>query len=559
VKDEILFWAADIRDEYIVEAAEKKPAENERKMLEKRYAGLICDKQQSRKTGRLETHRKGGRVMMYFGYGLGAAAVMFSVFIGGTVWNHSKEAPEKEPVSLSQTEPRILIEETERLVIATDEQGLLIFDCYGELTDCIENARLYPQNEKEYYWDAWVVSEEMPLPVALNGEETMKAGIYSLAEEDWMIEPREHAVNLLSESVWTTSEGVEGRLMNMENEAVTTIQDVFTRNGDFIVSASSIHNLKGKKLSQWSPLHLIIDRWDDKILRYDQQLCYYYLMDMEGMRWQAGKGMKFESRCGDLLNWTDVYGKGVITDINLETVMDEAEFENINSDVYLDGNELEVIAKQEDNGLKLVQKGSYYFVCDEAFRVQEQYLVQDVWLDTMNRKTDEYADEILYQNWDAYANEDEAVEWKWTWCLNDEGRLLVKELLKMDTYAIDTEGKLPGVVRVEREDNIALICCSYDEADEAYYLSTDGYSVESLEDGFDYELTALPGGVVLVESVTESGDVGAQWYFTEDGIRLTVDETREVLAVTPELQCVKDESGIYVGDYDGVLYQLKME
>lgn len=554
MKDDILMWTADIKDEYIIEAAVKKLARKERKELEQKCIQFNCaerDKYKT-KTGKEKRYRKGARAMMYLGYGLSAAAVIAAVFVGGTIWKQSEESPEKTPVSLSKTEQVLPIEETQRLIISTEEQELLVFDCYGQLIDCIESAEFYPQKGKEYYWNAWVISEEMPLPVACSGKDAVKGGIYSLVKAEWIIEPGEYSVNLLSENVWTTSEKSEdGQLMNMENKATTTIEDVFDRSGDFIISASSIHNLNGKKLCQWSPLHLMIDHWDDKLLRYNQEQGYYYLMDTEGVLWEADRDMRFDSRCGNLLNWTDAYGNGMITDTNLNLIMDETEFEEINSNIYMDGKELKVIGERADKRLKLVKKGLYYFVCDEEFRVHEHYPVQNVWLDTMNQKADEYADEILYQNWEGSA--EEGVNWAWSWCLDNEERLLVMELLKMENYSIDTEGRLPATIQVKKEGSVVLFCCNYSKKEKEYYLSTDGSSTEQLEEGFEYDLTTLPGGVVCVK---KSGEAEKEWYFTEDGEKLSVDETRQILAVTPNLQCVKDENGIYIGDYSGEFYQL---
>lgn len=107
MKGKILLWMTDIKDEYVLDADEYKPQETERRLLEQQTE----NKGQGQKTKAKENRalkqktcdqRKGGHFMMYVGMGMGTAAVIAAICIGGTLWRTGPDQPVKPPVTLEQ-------------------------------------------------------------------------------------------------------------------------------------------------------------------------------------------------------------------------------------------------------------------------------------------------------------------------------------------------------------------------------------------------------------------------------------------------------------------------
>ncbi len=203
MKEKMLIWMTEMKDEYVLEASCYKPQKSERRVLEQRAGETENVKEIKGETEEVKRinnyHRKGGHIMMYIGMGFGAVAAAAAIWVGSTFWGTDPDQPVKLPATLERTTEaytteeetsteetdmslgsvipsekadtsvgmKIPMEDGKRLLIAAGEDTLVALDNEGNITSRLEHARMECAYGMPYEENAWVFSADHPIAVVV--------------------------------------------------------------------------------------------------------------------------------------------------------------------------------------------------------------------------------------------------------------------------------------------------------------------------------------------------------------------------------------------------------
>ena len=211
---------------------------------------------------------------------------------------------------------------------------------------------------------AVVWEREKPLPVIFPDEPSNPyswlegpSGMYSISTDRWLADPQEHVrLNMLSENVWTDTAMFvsSGSLMKTDgsiidtsgkqrrHEDTTELQErriEYTRYVNVIIGNGKIFSLNGDYIADIPAAESSVrlaDILDDGCVFVGtepgnpaQNVTYIYDLD-GGVRVVERSGLSYTGHAGGLLNWQDANGRSLITDRDLNPVLTEEMFFEIN-------------------------------------------------------------------------------------------------------------------------------------------------------------------------------------------------------------------------------------
>lgn len=390
----------------------------------------------------------------------------------------STESEESEESSQSQENGPIVLPsvgENERLVVQNGE-NLTVLDKYGNTCSQFEHATIYFKSEGplfKFMGNMLLVSLENPLPIQVEtGAEEYKVGLYSLEEDDWLIEPTYEYLNLLSNTVFTTSELLRtgGNLMKTDGSVIWENVGHCSVTGDYIMTMYSmednqnsddvegqtsarniglIFDLEGNYLSSYDAINYIYAAYHDKIIMKNGKTGEIYLQDGYGnVAWTVPEEQwKFCNRCGDYLSWctTDEEATGIITDWQLNEVMNDEKFFQLNADLVHSGRQLKIFAWEDSDAFSWEEGNIFsweegdslivsiineagiteYYRCDSNFEVLDTYDFDPASVPI----TSAYLDEITY-SW----AENAAKKFQWT---EDESNTYIEDLQEKVSFTLE--------------------------------------------------------------------------------------------------------------------------
>lgn len=442
------------------------------------------------------------------------------------------------PVSAAEKEEPLPIGEDERLAVLTGKKSFVILDRNGKITNRFEHAELCDSAFMGTLQGAIVLPEDRPLPIKMKtgtGTEQYLAGLYSLKEDRWMIEPAYSEMHLLGDNLCTDSDMMlsGGRLMSLDGTVLHSTNQYFAKKGTYICDESHIYDLEGNLLSEYDGF--INDVIDDELLLITRSDGTTVLQDASGNPvWQEESGLYYAGKCGEYLNWTDENGAGMITDLQKNRVADDAALYRENPESGLAGSGMRLISQSPDGERKLIglwnEAASYYYLCDAAYHITAAYPGEQISLEMSG-------DEVI----------------PWYWYQDQEGILHVEEIWTDFSLEVSLAETAVNWVTVYRKGSVAVV----QYVDEAWKYHgivfvngevsgqafTGGCSLEEIGDqvllagGYDYET-----------------DTYSSRYYLEDGTCLSGDDTVCTLYANKDFRCVQYGSYIYVEDSDGNLY-----
>lgn len=434
------------------------------------------------------------------------------------------------------------IGEDERLMVVAGNNTLLVLDQNGTVTQKFENAAAGGDSLLGNWQDAQVVSVSDPVSINIKtgeGEYDYKAGLYSLQEDRWILEPVYEELYVLSDKLITDSSIMMGGGCLMTTDGTVLAETeyyAFTRMGDYVFDDKNLFDLDGNWLASFDGY--ANQAFDDRILISSMDGSMLMLGEDGSTLWQMGPELTYIESCGEYLNWVDQNGAGIITDLNWQRVTDDVQFYQKNPDQGLTGNGLRLVSQSPDGERNLVKLTDsmyqdYYYVCDSEYRILDSYVpgaAQHLILD--------------YTDFTAIP---------WIWYLKDDNQLCLNNLWTGETLTTDCFGNPDIGVSINHVGSMIAVHLVDDQWNYTSQCFIHGTAVgEPI--GRWVNLMESTDGVKFFSIYDVETDSNSNTYFLEDGTQLDAGETSEIVYADGSLCCVRRGAYLYVEDHEGNLY-----
>ena len=461
--------------------------------------------------------------------------------------------------SQDQTQPVMPLEEDEYLVLTVGESHyswlggdlVLVLDASGEEVARLSGYGLTGNGPSMSR--GLILKQSAPLEVFAGYQDgaevqsdavSASVGLYSLADQDWLVEPSENRLNLLSDSLYTDGDMVSN-LYKTDGTCIKEMSDGAARRGNYVIDSQNVYDLDGQELMALDGLkfrELIGD--EILLIGYNEDGSHWtQLTKADGTTvWTEDSGLIWTGSVDDYSSWTDADGKGQILVMGEtpETVLTEEGFLAKNAEVQGSGMCLAAVKESEQDGQQFVIRmtdltgNSWFYLCDAEFHVVTAYPENQV-----------------------YWNETDGQLWYWT---IGEGSGGVKNLLTDETMTWKQEGlsadQLPVPLQVEvmqAGSTIGMVyrnpsgtgktfVCGIGEDTAAY---TDETSITA-------RMTALNDGTVevyILSGAYTENETDQVAYYTPDGKAMESDDS--VLFQNQSMKCIQTKKGIEIENADG--------
>ena len=161
-------------------------------------------------------------------------------------------------------------------------------------------------------------------------------GLWSVAEQRWVMEPFVEWMNLLGDSLWTDSEipATGGDLRQFDGTVLASSEYGFWRNGDVILSLEKVYDLEGKEIGVYDGTReTVLDAADQMLIitTVGDNRIYGYSLDHQ-LQWVEPNGWTYNGHYEGYrngvngtyacyFNWIDGEGNSLVTDRDLNVVM----------------------------------------------------------------------------------------------------------------------------------------------------------------------------------------------------------------------------------------------
>jgi len=570
VNTDLLLWLTDIDDEFVLEADSYRPQHTSASSLQPDHISSSFGRISSKPS---PADRKENHLMTRISIILAAASAIAALYFGHTFFADS-EQPVKEPATIEETTSDIIISADtvipispdERLLVATDDNLIIAVDSKGNVTTRLENAILASQDSHSFGSGAWVVSVDQPIPI-----KTSLTGLFSLKENDWIIEPQYKYLNILSDSLVTASQESpdSGHLMTIDGNIISSSDTMFERRENYISthinSIETPFDLNGNRIPFYN--ERITSIRDDSILTWNYKQNTRTLYDRIGNTiWNEQSGLVFDSWVGDYLTWFDSNSTSIITDSDLNYVIDENVFRELNPDYNLSNLHMQIIAHDSESGelfISLINDlyQTSYCICDASFHILNMYSNDYFYREDScrdgNYPTQSAAWSILshpeYCYGDYYDSPSRI------WHIEEDSQILqVSQLWSDESYTVNLPSDFSSIYNIQKAGALTLIQCfvANDTYHSALFINGELFTLDSSEQ--IYELSLLPWGVLALspDVFPHTPDPSQTLYFSLNGTPLEPDSNNRLLLVSKDFQCVTDGQNLYIGGYDTPLYKL---
>ena len=279
---ETLLWMTDIRDEYVLDAFYKVPdvekyVRKEDREEEHPVPAKACRAEKEKRIAGCETvagskqkkTKRKGAVLMYLGIGFGAAAVAAAVWMGGSRWMNQENTPIQEPVTLEETtESMFGLEENELLVIPiaqSEKNESVLVDGNRNLVGIYPNLQRYAfeaaeiRNSEDLWGLEYDQEKDAINPYMIQTDENLicgeeKMGIFSLAEQTWLVEPEYDYIFPIGEDRYLTQKVTEegtkfdAQLRNGEGVILHSwsgLEEIMKTDGGYLIAENIIYDSDG--------------------------------------------------------------------------------------------------------------------------------------------------------------------------------------------------------------------------------------------------------------------------------------------------------------------------
>lgn len=164
--------------------------------------------------------------------------------------------------SQDQTQPVMPLEEDEYLVLTVGESHyswlggdlVLVLDASGEEVARLSGYGLTGNGPSMSR--GLILKQSAPLEVFAGYQDgaevqsdavSASVGLYSLADQDWLVEPSENRLNLLSDSLYTDGDMVSN-LYKTDGTCIKEMSDGAARRGNYVIDSQNVYDLDGQEL-----------------------------------------------------------------------------------------------------------------------------------------------------------------------------------------------------------------------------------------------------------------------------------------------------------------------
>lgn len=515
---------------------------------------------------------------------------------------------------LGEASGTLPIQSDEYLVIPlkgdTGKTSLAFVDSSKRLKSLLEGAQLPDTNGLEVVWTTFDGGLLKLSQTDESGE--LLYGIYNAEGNSWSVEPSFKYLTMLTGELFADVEEGKKELGTLRytrtGEPVSDVSggkcervgavisdgvNLYDENGNFLFAYTSeddkTHTGENatKLVASWGDVSVTVNNKKSRgavlLFEYDDEgNGRYVLRSFSGETAACGmSGYEYAGSCSEYLNWTDSEGKGLITDMSFNTLIDEDEFKTSNAYLgkkKLKGTKLRLVSEGKSNigdnwnrqkyivSLTDDKGNAQYLYCTASWEVlgsdssstlcieyeEGEDGTSTAWLLELNDNERNSATDL----WD------QTIEFSWQGL--DLGGAEISDSVPVRIIS-KSDRLLPAVYASEKisdSDNLIGVIYATEEKSKVQYhaaiVSSEGF--EQVFSGYysqpDVEIDAIDDDTVRV-SITGSTEGEAHaLYFDANGAYLGGDDP-EILYMNADMKAIKGDDSVRIVDNSGnELYSL---